>query len=388
MTGPEFRALSPGEQYNTVPRLQVLARSSPIDKTLVVSLLQERNEVVAMTGDGTNDGPALKLANVGFAMGITGTEVAKEASDIILMDDNFNSILQALKWGRAVNDGVKKFLTFQLTVNIAAVVISFISAVLSDTSESILSAVQLLWVNMIMDTFAALALATEPLTDELVNRKPLRKDSSLINWQMSRMILGQALFQITVNLLLMYHGAGLFGLSSESEEDMQVLKTLVFNVFVFLQVFNELNCRRIDHRLNVLRGIQHDRLFLIIQAFVIAGQVLIVQYGGLAFKTVPLTLNQWIVTVCIGSLSIPTGALIRLLPNHIPGLWSENRDDEFNHEVTYSRLRWESVVSRIMKDINHKKNEDLNYLRDPNKIQPVIDNLRNSKGSDKRHRKA
>ncbi|KAI9364770.1 E1-E2 ATPase-domain-containing protein [Pilaira anomala] len=259
MIGPEFRALSPGEQYNTVPRFQVLARSSPIDK----------NALVAMSGDGTNDGPVLKLANIGFAMGITGTEVAKEASDIILMNCNFNSILQALKWCKAVNDGT--------------------------------------------------------LAVELVNRKPLQKDSSLINWQMSRMILGQALFQITVSLLLMYHGAGLFG-------------TLVFKVFVFLQVFNELNRYRINHRLNVLR-------------------------------------------VCVGSLSIPTGALIRLLPNLIP-------DDEFNYEVTYFRLRWESVVSRIMKDIHHKKNEDLNYLRDPNKIQSVIDNLRNFKGSDKRHKKA
>ncbi|KAI9244218.1 PMCA-type calcium-translocating P-type ATPase [Helicostylum pulchrum] len=374
MTGPEFRELSPGEQYNTVPRLQVLARSSPIDKTLIVSLLQERNEVVAMTGDGTNDGPALKLANVGFAMGITGTEVAKEASDIILMDDNFNSILQALKWGRAVNDGVKKFLTFQLTVNIAAVVLSFVSAILSDTSESILSAVQLLWVNMIMDTFAALALATEPLTDELVNRKPLRKDASLINWQMSRMIVGQALFQIAINLLLMYHGAELFGLS-DSSEDVKVLRTIVFNTFVFLQVFNELNCRRIDNRLNILRGITHDRLFLIIQAFVVAGQVLIIQYGGLAFKTVPLTLEQWVYTVSIGLLSVPTGALIRLLPNHMPGIWSENTDDEFNHAVSYSRLRWESVVSRIMKDINHKRTENLSYLKDPNRTQPITDVL-------------
>ncbi|KAI7873113.1 PMCA-type calcium-translocating P-type ATPase [Mucor mucedo] len=388
MTGPDFRALSAKEQHDVIPRLQVLARSSPIDKTLVVTRLQELNEVVAMTGDGTNDGPALKLANVGFAMGITGTEVAKEASDIILMDDNFNSILQSLKWGRAVNDGVRKFLVFQLTVNIAAVVLSFVSAVLSDTSESILSAVQLLWVNMIMDTFAALALATEPLTDELVNRKPLRKDASLINWRMGRMIMGQAIFQIAVNLLLMFHGPSLFGLS-DSVEDTKILRTMVFNVFVFLQVFNELNCRRIDDRLNIMRGITHDRLFLVIQGFTVAGQMLIIQYGGLAFKTVPLTLSQWLFTVAIGSLSIPAGTLIRLLPNHLPGVWSENNDDEFNHAVSYSRLRWESVVSRIMRDIHRKKNADIELVTDTNLIQPVetARNMRQTKASNKRHAK-
>lgn len=352
MTGPEFRALSHREQYDVIPRLQVLARSSPIDKTIIISRLQERNEVVAMTGDGTNDGPALKLANVGFAMGNAGTEVAKEASDIILMDDNFNSILQALKWGRAVNDGVRKFLTFQLTVNIAAVVLSFISALMSEKSESILSAVQLLWVNMIMDTFAALALATEPLSDELVRRKPLRKDAHLINWRMSRMIFGQALFQIAINLILMLHGPALFGLA---QDDTKVLRTMVFNVFVFLQVFNELNCRRIDDRINILRGVTHDHIFLAIQALVVVSQFLIVQYGGLAFKTVPLTSVQWLYTIGIGSLSIPAGILIRLLPNQLPFFWSENNDDEFNHEISYPRLYWETAVQHVMDDINAKK---------------------------------
>ncbi|KAG0321343.1 hypothetical protein BG000_003276, partial [Podila horticola] len=160
MTGPEFRALSKEDQTEAVKRLQVLARSSPTDKTIVVRRLQELGEVVAVTGDGTNDGPALKMADVGFSMGITGTEVAKEASAIVLMDDNFSSILKSLMWGRAVNDSVRKFLQFQLTVNITAVVLSFVSAIFSDDNQSVLSAVQLLWVNLIMDTLAALALAT------------------------------------------------------------------------------------------------------------------------------------------------------------------------------------------------------------------------------------
>ncbi|KAL0079340.1 PMCA-type calcium-translocating P-type ATPase [Phycomyces blakesleeanus] len=350
MTGPEFRALSSTEQLKVLPRLQILARSSPIDKTIVVSRLQALDEIVAMTGDGTNDGPALKMANVGFAMGVSGTEVAKEASDIILMDDNFSSILQALKWGRAVNDGVRKFLTFQLTVNIAAVVLSFVSALVSETSESILSAVQLLWVNMIMDTFAALALATEPLTNDLVDRKPLRKDSSLINWRMSRMIVGQAVFQIVINLVLLFHGAEVFGLT-DSDADTKILRTMVFNVFVFMQVFNELNCRRIDDNINVFRGIRHDFLFLVMQTLVVVSQVAIITWGGMAFKTVSLTATQWLFTIGIGAISLPVGTLIRLLPSQMPYLWSENKDDEFVHVVSYPRLLWESAITRILQSI-------------------------------------
>lgn len=158
MEGPMFRKLSAYQMNQIIPRLQVLARSSPEDKKILVSQLQKLGETVAVTGDGTNDAPALKTADVGFSMGIAGTEVAKEASDIILMDDNFNSIVKAMAWGRTVNDAVKKFLQFQVTVNITAVFLTFISAVASGDEESVLTAVQLLWVNLIMDTFAALAL--------------------------------------------------------------------------------------------------------------------------------------------------------------------------------------------------------------------------------------
>jgi len=156
------------------PKLRVLARSSPTDKHTLVkgiidSKLTESREVVAVTGDGTNDGPALKIADVGFAMGIAGTDVAREASDIILTDDNFTSIVKAVIWGRNVYDSISKFLTFQLTVNVVAVMVSCIGAITS--GESPFSAIQLLWVNLIMDTFAALALATELPTEALLDRK-------------------------------------------------------------------------------------------------------------------------------------------------------------------------------------------------------------------------
>lgn len=150
MEGPRFRQLSEEEMLRIIPRLQVLARSSPLDKQILVQKLKRMDETVAVTGDGTNDGPALKMADVGFSMGQAGTEVAKEASDIVLMDDNFSSIVKAMLWGRAVNDSVKKFLQFQLTVNISAVFLAFITALTSTNNESVLSPVQLLWINLIM----------------------------------------------------------------------------------------------------------------------------------------------------------------------------------------------------------------------------------------------
>lgn len=162
MEGPQFRTLSPTEMTEIIPRLQVLARSSPDDKRILVQHLKTLGETVAVTGDGTNDGPALKAADVGFSMGVSGTEIAKEASDIILLDDNFRSIVTAVKWGRSVNDAVAKFLQFQITVNITAVALTMVTAIYSSENESVLNAVQLLWVNLIMDTFAALALYVCP----------------------------------------------------------------------------------------------------------------------------------------------------------------------------------------------------------------------------------
>lgn len=237
MEGPAFRQLSETEMDDILPRLQVLARSSPEDKRILVRRLKELGETVAVTGDGTNDGPALKMADVGFSMGIAGTEVAKEASSIILMDDNFSSIVKAMMWGRAVNDAVRKFLQFQLTVNITAVLLTFVSAVSSADRTSVLTAVQLLWVNLIMDTFAALALATDAPTPEILNRKPTPKSASLISLNMWKMIIGQAIFQLVVTFVMYFAGARILGYSTETE--IKELKTMIFNTFVWMQIFNE-----------------------------------------------------------------------------------------------------------------------------------------------------
>jgi len=238
LEGPEFRNMSKAQQEEILPRLHVLARSSPDDKRILVKRLKDMGETVAVTGDGTNDAPALKMADIGFSMGIAGTEVAKEASAIILMDDNFASIVKALKWGRAVNDAVKRFLQFQLTVNITAVILTFVSAVSSDTETSVLTAVQLLWVNLIMDTLAALALATDPPQDSIINRKPERKGSSIISTTMWKMILGQAVYQLLITFLLYFGSPGILP-AYDPDVSKGEIQTLVFNTFVWMQIFNQ-----------------------------------------------------------------------------------------------------------------------------------------------------
>lgn len=233
MDGFTFRKLSHKQRLQILPQLRVLARTSPEDKRLLVNALRELGEIVAVTGDGTNDGPALKAADVGFSMGIAGTEVAKEASSIILMDDNFSSIVRAISWGRCVNDSVKKFLQFQLTINITAVMLTILSGVISSEQTSILSAVQLLWVNLIMDTFAALALATDPPSPDLLNRLPEPRTAPLIDVCMWKMIIGQTVYQLAIILTLLY--TDMLDLS----RDPATLKTVIFTTFVFCQIFNE-----------------------------------------------------------------------------------------------------------------------------------------------------
>jgi len=317
LEGPEFRKMSKQMQREVIPKLQVLARSSPEDKRILVKRLKEMGETVAVTGDGTNDAPALKAADVGFSMGIAGTEVAKEASDIILMDDNFASIVKALMWGRAVNDAVRKFLQFQITVNITAVLLAFVSAVANPNEESVLTAVQLLWVNLIMDTFAALALATDPPTRNILNRKPDPKSAPLITVNMWKMIIGQAIYQLTVTFVLYFAGASI--LSYQSEREKEQVPTLVFNTFVWMQIFNEFNNRRLDNGFNIFEGVFRNWFFIGINIIMIGGQILIIFVGGAAFSVKPLNGAQWAYSLVLGAFSIPVGMIIRLIPDDLVG---------------------------------------------------------------------
>ncbi|EFQ35497.1 calcium-translocating P-type ATPase [Colletotrichum graminicola M1.001] len=317
LEGPAFRKLSDEDMNAILPKLQVLARSSPEDKRILVTRLKALGETVAVTGDGTNDAPALKAADVGFSMGISGTEVAKEASAIVLMDDNFASIVTALKWGRAVNDAVQKFLQFQITVNITAVVLAFITAMYDPHMEPVLKALQLLWVNLIMDTFAALALATDPPTDKILDRPPQRKDAPLITINMWKMIIGQAIFQLIITLVLYFAGPEILNYDRSNEDQMLQLDTLIFNTFVWMQIFNEFNNRRLDNKFNVLEGVQRNLFFIFINIMMIGLQVGIVFVGGRVFEIKEGGLNgtQWAISIVVAFMSLPWGVLVRILPD-------------------------------------------------------------------------
>ncbi|KAL2172154.1 hypothetical protein VTG60DRAFT_155 [Thermothelomyces hinnuleus] len=331
LEGPEFRNMTKAQQDEIIPRLHVLARSSPEDKRILVKRLKDKGETVAVTGDGTNDAPALKMADIGFSMGIAGTEVAKEASAIILMDDNFNSIVKALKWGRAVNDAVKRFLQFQLTVNVTAVVLTFVSAVQSEDQVSVLTAVQLLWVNLIMDTLAALALATDPPSDSVLNRKPERKGASIISITMWKMILGQAVWQLLITFLIYFGGVSVLPGPDDMTEGQ--IHTLVFNTFVWMQIFNQWNNRRLDNEFNIFEGMIKNPYFIGISAIMCGGQVLIVMVGGTAFRIERQTAVMWGIAIVLGVLSIPVGVIIRLIPDDlieklIPSSWKRKGDSK------------------------------------------------------------
>ena len=252
------------------PQLRVLARSSPddkltlahglnqsnlfADKQAVRKILHEDNirifpdrQVVAMTGDGTNDAPALKRADIGFAMGIAGTQIAKDAADIILLDDNFASIVTAAKWGRNIYASIQKFLQFQLTVNISAVVTALVGAFAYQASP--LAAIQLLWVNLLMDSLASLALASEPPIDALLEKPPVNRTDPMITKRMWANMLGQATYQVCVIMVILFAGPSLFDLKPGHEyrglKDNSVHYTIIFNTFVWMQLFNEINSRNL-----------------------------------------------------------------------------------------------------------------------------------------------
>lgn len=243
--GPAFRALTDEQKDELIPRLQVLARSSPDDKLILVKRLKELQEVVAVTGDGTNDALALKEADVGFSMGMCGTHIAMNASDIVLLDDNFSSIVKAIKWGRNVFDCIRKFLQFQLSVNLVAIIITFIGSVAY--GESPLNAVQLLWVNLIMDTFGALALATDEPEESILARPPHTRTENLVTKGMVVYILVQTIFQTLLLVIVLFVGYKAVGVDSDSTQEID---TLVFTIFVLLQVCNLIMARHLTLGIN------------------------------------------------------------------------------------------------------------------------------------------
>ncbi|KAK4378016.1 hypothetical protein RND71_004312 [Anisodus tanguticus] len=282
--GPEFCNKTPDEMRHIIPRIQVIARSSPMDKLVLVNNLRGMfKEIAAVTGDGTNDALALHEADIGFAMGIAGTEVAKESADIIVLDDNFSTIVSVAKWGRSVYINIQKFVQFQLT---------------------------LLWVNLIMDTLGAIALATEPPHEGLMSRPPVGREVSLISTMMWRNIIGQSTFQLAILLVFNFTGKQILRL--EGSDTTIVLNTFIFNTFVFCQVFNEINCRDME-KINVFRGIFGSWIFLGVIISTVVFQVVIVEFLGTFASTTPLSLKLWLLSVLIGAASLIVAVILKLI---------------------------------------------------------------------------
>lgn len=293
-----------------LPKLTILARAKPLDKYRIVKLLQEMQHVVAVTGDGTNDAPALKKADVGLSMGITGTEVAKEASKIVLLDDSFSTIVKAVLWGRALYENIQRFLQFQLTINLSALVIAFLGPFIGVRPP--FTVLQLLWINVIMDSFAAIALCSEEPRKGLLEQKPKMRSESIITKNMAWEIVSTAFFFVIAMLALLlgmknYNWfAG--GMPPDPEWEFNPLNahqvSIFFTTYVLFQVWNIINCRSLSAYESGLKGVFTNPTFLAVMLLILFGQVLIIQVGGSVFKVTPLGILDWAIILAATSVVI------------------------------------------------------------------------------------
>ena len=327
ITGAEFAAMNDAELLERIPHLRVISRARPLDKARLVNLLQQRGEVVAVTGDGTNDAPALKAAQVGLSMG-DGTSVAKEASDITILDNSFSSIGKAVMWGRSLYLNIQRFILFQMTINVAACIIVLFGAFLG--VQSPLTVTQMLWVNLIMDTFAALALASLPPSQRVMNDPPRQRKANIITKEMARGIFGVGgLFVLLLFGFIQYfkneditsltqfsitdYFANFFHFGSFENGLSAYELSLFFSIFVMLQFWNMFNAKAYRTSRSAFAEIGKSQGFIMIAAAIIIGQIVITTFGGAMFSVTPLLLTDWCLIIAATSLVLWIGELLRLI---------------------------------------------------------------------------
>lgn len=298
----EIADMSDEELSELLPKISVIARSAPATKMRVVKLLKSQGNIVAVTGDGVNDAPALKNADVGVAMGISGTEVSKEASDIVLLDDSFATIVKAVEWGRNIYENFKRFISFQLTVNLASVTVVFVSILMG--LKAPFTALQLLWINIIMDGPPALTLGLEPNYADLMKQKPTRRDENIITRPMLLRIALTAFYMSAVFLAQ-------YTLNFLNVPKAQA-STALFTLFVLFQLFNSFNCREL-HRESIFTHLLKNKLMLSVVGCTFVLQVLIIQLAGAFFGTVPLPIDLWLKLFAIASSVVALSEVIKLV---------------------------------------------------------------------------
>lgn len=303
ITGVDFDSLSDKEALERVKDLKVMCRARPTDKQRLVKLLQQTGEIVAVTGDGTNDAPALNYAQVGLSMG-SGTSVAKEASDITLLDDSFNSITSAVMWGRSLYQNIQRFILFQLTINVTALIIVFLGSIFGH--ELPLTVTQMLWVNLIMDTFAAGALASLPPDEKVMNDKPRKNDAFIITPAMRTNILAVGLSFVVILLGLLYF-------FSDNGEVSRYDLSRFFTIFVMLQFWNLFNAKAFMTGKSAFANMKNSVGFIVVAFVILIGQILIVEFGGDVFRTVPLSVKDWAIIIGGTSLVLWVGEIVRLV---------------------------------------------------------------------------
>ena len=314
LTSAELSQLSDEEVKQKLPHLYVVARAFPTDKSRLVKLAKELNLVAGMTGDGVNDAPAVKNADVGFAMG-SGTEMTKESGDIVILDDNFSSLTKAVLYGRTLFKSIRKFLIFQLTVNVSAILVVFLGQFFG--FDLPLTMTQLLWLNIIMDTLAGLAFAGEAALERYMLEKPMRRDEQLINTDMWSSILINGAFIAFISILFLTSDLTrtLFSGGHEIGSDAAQAKflTAFFAFFVFIQIFNTFNAR--TQGLNLFEHLLDNRLFSIIIPSIMAIQVFFISYGGEILRTVGLSIQEWVNVLLLAVVIIPIDLLRKAIRN-------------------------------------------------------------------------